>query len=71
MASALVDVARSGVSVGPRGRPSDRGYDDTLGLEVGRHLGDAYALSGKPSIQVYGSEDFAWALELSLTFRFN
>ena len=41
----------------------------TLGLEVGKHLTDRIALSGKPSIQVYGSEDFTWALELSFTYR--
>lgn len=51
----------------------DRPTEDTMtiGLEVGRHLGNAYALSGKPSIQVYGSEDFAWAFQLSFTLRFD
>ncbi len=43
----------------------------TLGLEVGRQLTDAFVMSGKPSIQVYGTEDFAWAFELSFTYRFN
>ena len=41
----------------------------TLGLEVGKHVTDRIALSGKPSMQVYGSEDFAWAFELSFTYR--
>ena len=41
----------------------------TLGLEVGKHVTDRIALSGKPSAQVYGSEDFAWAFELSFTYR--
>ncbi len=41
----------------------------TLGLEVGKQVTDRIALSGKPSIQVYGREDFAWAFELSFTFR--
>ena len=43
----------------------------TLGLEVGKQLTDRIALSGKPGIQVHGSEDFAWAFELALTFRFD
>jgi hypothetical protein len=42
----------------------------TLGLEVGRQLTDRIALSAKPGIQVYGSEDFAWAFELGFTYRF-
>jgi hypothetical protein len=51
----------------------DRPTDDTmtLGLEVGKQLTDRIALSGKPAIQVYGSEDFAWAFDLSFTFRFD
>ncbi len=43
----------------------------TIGLEIGRQLTDEFALSGKPSVQVYGTEDFAWAFELSLTYRFD
>jgi len=43
----------------------------TLGLEVGRQLTDRIALSGNPGIQVYGTGDFAWAFELSLTYRFD
>jgi hypothetical protein len=43
----------------------------TLGLEVGKQVTDRVALSGKPAIQVYGSEEFAWAFELSFTFRFD
>ena len=42
-----------------------------LGLEVGKQLTDRIALSGKPGVQVYGSEDFGWAFELALTFRFD
>jgi hypothetical protein len=43
----------------------------TIGLEVGKQLTDQLSLSGKPSIQAYGTEDFAWALEFALTFRFD
>jgi len=43
----------------------------TLGLEVGKQLTDQIALSGKPAIKVYGTEDFAWAFELSFTYRFD
>jgi len=43
----------------------------TLGLEVGRQLTDRVALSGKPSVQFYGTEDFDWAFELSWTYRFD
>ena len=51
----------------------DLPLDDTLtmGLEVGRQVSPRVAFSGKPSIQVYGTEDFAWAFELSFTYRFN
>ena len=42
----------------------------TLGLEVGRNLTKQTALSVKPSIQVYGSEDFVWAVEAAFTYRF-
>ena len=41
----------------------------TIGLEVGKQLTQRIAVSGKPSIQTYGSEDFAWAVALSFTFR--
>jgi len=41
----------------------------TIGLEVGKQMTKRIAISGKPSIQTYGSEDFAWAVELSLTFQ--
>ena len=43
----------------------------TLGLEVGKQLTDEITLSGKPAVQVYGTEDFAWAFELSFTYRFD
>jgi hypothetical protein len=43
----------------------------TLGLEVGKQVTDHIVMSGKPSIQVYGTEDFAWAFELSFTYRFD
>ena len=43
----------------------------TLGLEVGKLLTKRLAVTGKPSIQVYGTEDFAWAMELSITFNFD
>ena len=43
----------------------------TLGLEVGKLLTQQVAVTGKPSIQVYGTEDFAWATELSITFSFD
>ncbi len=43
----------------------------TLGLEVGKLLTQRFAVTGKPSIQVYGTEDFAWAMELSITFSFD
>ena len=43
----------------------------TIGLEVGNQLTKSIAISGKPSIQAYGTEDFAWAVELALTFRFD
>ncbi len=51
----------------------DRPTDDTmtLAIEVGKQLTERVALSGKPSVKVYGSEDFAWAFELSLTYRFD
>ncbi len=51
----------------------DRPTEDTmtLALEVGRQVTDHIALSGKPGIQVYGTEDFAWAFELSFTYRFD
>jgi hypothetical protein len=43
----------------------------TLGLEVGKVLTPRLAVTGKPSIQTYGTEDFAWAVELSVTFSFD
>jgi hypothetical protein len=43
----------------------------TLGLEVGKLLTKRLAVTGKPSIQVYGTEDFAWAMELSIAFNFD
>jgi len=43
----------------------------TVGLEVGRRLTDRLGVSGKPSVQVYGTEDFAWGLEFKLTLRFD
>ena len=43
----------------------------TLGLEVGKLLTQRIAITGEPSIQVYGTEDFSWAAELSITFRFD
>jgi len=42
----------------------------TLGLEVGKILTPRFAVTAKPSIQTYGTEDFAWAVELSVTFSF-
>ena len=51
----------------------DRDTKDTmtLGIEVGKLLTERITVSGKPSIQTYGSEDFAWAMELSFTFNFD
>ena len=51
----------------------DRETKDTMtvGLEVGKLLTPRFAVTGKPSIQAYGSEDFAWAVELSITFSFD
>ena len=43
----------------------------TMGLEVGKELTKRMALSAKPSVQVYGTEEFAWAFDLSLTYRFD
>jgi hypothetical protein len=43
----------------------------TLGLEVGKSIAPRLAVTGKPSIQIYGTEDFAWAVELSLAFSFD
>jgi hypothetical protein len=43
----------------------------TLGLEVGKILTPRFAVTAKPSIQTYGTEDFAWAVELSVTFSFD
>ena len=43
----------------------------TLGLEVGKQVTERMTLSGKPAIQVYGTEDFGWAFDLSFTFRFD
>jgi len=40
----------------------------TMSLEVGKRITDRIAVTAKPGIQVYGSEDFAWSAELSLTF---
>jgi hypothetical protein len=42
----------------------------TLGLEVGKQVTDRITLSGKPGVQVYGTEDFAWSFDLSFTYRF-
>jgi len=51
----------------------DRDTEDTmtLGLEVGKLLTKRISVTGKPSIQIYGTEDFAWAMELSITFNFD
>ncbi len=51
----------------------DRETKDTMtvGLEVGKLLTPQFAVTGKPSIQAYGTEDFAWAVELSITFSFD
>jgi hypothetical protein len=51
----------------------DRPNQDTmtLGLEVGRQLTKQTGLSAKPSVQVYGTEEFAWAFELTLSYRFD
>lgn len=51
----------------------DRETKDTMtvGLEVGKVLTPRLAVTGKPSIQAYGTEDFAWAVELSITFSFD
>jgi hypothetical protein len=43
----------------------------TIGLEVGKGLTGPFTVSGKPSVKAYGTEDFAWAFELSLTYRFD
>jgi len=43
----------------------------TVGLEVGKALTPRFAITGKPSILAYGTEDFAWAVELSVTFSFD
>ena len=43
----------------------------TLGLEVGKQVTKRISLAAKPGIKVYGSEDFAWAFELSFSFRFD
>ena len=40
------------------------------GVKKGK-ISDRIILSGKPSIQVYGTEDFAWAFEVGFTYRFN
>jgi hypothetical protein len=43
----------------------------TIRLEVGKALTPQFAVTGKLSTQAYGTEDFAWAVELSLTFSFD
>jgi hypothetical protein len=30
-----------------------------------------FAVTGEPSIQTYGVDDFAWAVRLSITFSFD
>ena len=43
----------------------------TVGLEVGKALTPRFTITGNPSIWAYGTEDFAWAVELSVTFSFD
>lgn len=43
----------------------------TVGVEVGKRVGRRMTFSGKPSIKVYGTEDFEWAFELGATYRFD
>jgi len=40
----------------------------TLGFEVGKRITERLAFSGKPSVRLNGSEEFAWAVEFSLSY---
>ena len=41
----------------------------TLGLEVGKRLTDRLAFSAKPSVRLNGSEEFAWPIDFSLSYK--
>ena len=40
----------------------------TLGFEVGKRITERLAFSGKPSVRLNGSEEFAWSLDFSLSY---
>ena len=42
----------------------------TLSLEVGKGLTEHLSVSTRPSIRVYGSEDFGWSVEVAFSYHF-
>ncbi len=50
----------------------DRDIEDTmtLGVQLGKRIRPNLSVAIKPSIQVYGNEDFSWAFQASLSYRF-